>query len=91
MGSKIVMFHNGVGPMCKDAEAFLDGLDYPVEEHVSTEKNFLTLLDRYRARFPETEGVSDSYEYFPIIFLEDRAFSGFDEEVRKAIEQEIGR
>ena len=91
VGSKIVMFHNGVGPMCKDAEAFLDGLDYPVEEHVSTEKNFLTLLDRYRARFPETEGVSDSYEYFPIIFLEDRAFSGFDEEVRKAIEQEIGR
>lgn len=90
VGNKIVMFHNGVGPMCKEAEAFLDGLDYPVEEHLSTEKNFLTLLDRYRMRFPETEGVSDSYEYFPIIFLKDRAFSGFDEEIRQTIEEEIG-
>jgi hypothetical protein len=91
VGSKIVMFHNGIGPMCKEAEAFLDGLDYPVEEHLSDEKNFLALLDRYRLKFPETEGVSDSYEYFPIIFIKDRAFSGFDEDVRRAIEEEIGR
>lgn len=91
VGNKIVMFHNGVGPMCKDAEAFLDGLDYPVEEHLSDEKNFLTLLDKYRVQFPRTEGVSDSYEYFPIIFVKDRAFSGFDEEVQQAIEEEIGR
>lgn len=91
VGSKIVMFHNGVGPMCKDAEAFLDGLDYPVEEHLSDEKNFLTLLDKYRVQFPKTEGVSDAYEYFPIIFVKDRAFSGFDEEVRQTIEEEIGR
>jgi hypothetical protein len=90
VGSKIVMFHNGVGPMCKEAEAFLDRLNYPVEEHLSTEKNFLTLLDRHRVQFPTSEGVSDAYEYFPIIFLKDRAFSGFDEEVRRAIEEEIG-
>lgn len=91
VGNKIVMFHNGVGPMCKEAEAFLDGLDYPVEEHLVGEKNFLTLLDKYRVQFPQTEGVSKSYEYFPIIFVKDRAFSGFDEEVRKAIKDESGR
>ena len=91
VGSKIVMFHNGVGPMCKDAEAFLEGLDYPVEVHLNNERNFLTLLDRYRVQFPETEGVSDANEYFPIIFVKDRAFSGFDDEVRQAIEEEIGR
>jgi hypothetical protein len=89
LGRKIVIFHNGVGPMCRDAEAFLDGLDYQFEEHLSTEKNFLTLLDRYRAQRPVTEGTSDSYEYFPIIFVGDRAFSGFDEQVRAAIEAEI--
>lgn len=89
VGSKIVMFHNGLGPMCRDAKAFLDGLDHPVEEHLVGERNFLTLLERHRARFPESEGISSSYEYFPIIFLEDRAFSGFDAEVRKAIEAEI--
>jgi peptidoglycan/xylan/chitin deacetylase (PgdA/CDA1 family) len=91
VGNKIVMFHNGQGPMCKDAKAFIDGLKYPVEEHLSTEKQFLTLLDRYRVQHPKSEGVSDSYEYYPIIFLKDRAFSGFDDEVRKAIEGEIGR
>jgi hypothetical protein len=90
IGDKIVMFHNGAGPMCREAEAFVDALDYPVEEHLSGEKNFFALLDSYRARFPDSEGVSASYEYFPIIFIEDRAFSGFNEEVRKAIEAEIG-
>lgn len=75
--------------MCKDAEAFLADLDYPIEEHLSDEKNFHSLLDRYRIQFPDSEGVSEDYEYFPIIFLKDRAFSGFDGSVRQAIEDEI--
>ena len=89
VGEKLVMFHNGRGPMCKDAQAFMAGLDYPVEEHLSDEKNFHSLLDRYRIQFPKSEGVSDAYEYFPIIFLKDRAFSGFDKTVKTAIEGEI--
>ncbi len=89
VGEKLVMFHNGLGPMCKDAQAFLAGLDYPIEEHLSDEKNFHSLLDRYRIQFPQSEGVSDAYEYFPIIFLKDRAFSGFDKNVKAAIEDEI--
>ena len=89
VGEKLVMFHNGLGPMCRDAQAFLAGLDYPIEEHLTDEKNFYSLLDRYRIQFPESEGISDAYEYFPIIFLKDRAFSGFDEAVRTAIEDEI--
>ena len=75
--------------MCKDAEAFLMGLDYPIEEHLTDEKNFYALLDRYRIQIPQSEGVSDSYEYFPIIFLKNRAFSGFDENVRRALEVAI--
>lgn len=84
-GEKIVMFHNALGPMCKDAEAFLDGLDYPAEEHVTSEKNSLTLLERYRVQFDKSEGVSEAFEYF----LSDRAFSGFNDEIRRAIEEEI--
>ena len=91
VGEKLVVFHNGRGPMCKDAEAFIAGLDYPVEEHLSDEKNFYTLPDRYRIQFPQSEGVSGAYKFFPIIFLKDRAFSGFDETVRTAIEDEIGQ
>jgi hypothetical protein len=90
VGNKIVMFHNGEGPMCRDAKAFLDGLDYPVEEHLTGEKRFLAMLDSYRVRYPESEGVSDSFEYFPIIFMRDKAFSGFDEDVRDSILKGIG-
>lgn len=89
VGNKLVMFHNGQGPMCKDAEAFIDSLDYPVEEHLIGEKNFLTLLDHYRVQYSESEGVSDSFEYFPLIFLRDRAFSGFDESVKNTILEEM--
>ncbi len=91
VGSKIVMFHNGRGPMCREAEEFLATLDYPVEEHLTGEKNFLTLLDRYRVQHRESEGVSDAFEFFPVIFVKGRAFSGFDSNVRAAIEEEIGR
>jgi hypothetical protein len=86
-----VIFHNGQGPMCKDAETFLYTLDHPIEVHLTGEKNFLTLLDRYRIQHPESEGVSDSFEYFPIIFIKGRAFSGFTEEVKETILKEIGR
>lgn len=91
VGEKIVMFHNGLGPMCRDAEAFLDGLDYPVEEHLLGERSFLELLERYRVQFEASEGVSAEFEFFPLIFVKDRAFSGFNPDVRAAIEAEIAR
>lgn len=47
------------------------------------------MLDRYRAQIAQSEGVSESYKYFPIIFVGDRAFSGFDGQVREAIEGEV--
>lgn len=91
VGEKLVVFHNGLGPMCKDANAFLEGLDYPIEEHLNTEKNFYDLLDRYRVQNTESEGVSNAFEYFPLIFLKDRAFSGFDAEVKRAIEAAVAQ
>lgn len=91
IGNKLVMFHNGEGPMCRDAEAFIETLDYPVEEHLTGETNFLTLLERHRAQVPRSEGLSDSYGYFPIIFVDGRAFSGFDAVVQQEIEAAIGR
>ena len=88
-GDKLVMFHNGQGPMCRDARTFIAGLDYPVEEHLVGERDFITLLERYRAPFASSEGVSIAFEFFPLIFIEGRAFSGFDPHVRAGIEKEI--
>jgi hypothetical protein len=89
VGDKLVMFHNGEGPMCREAAAFIAGLDYPVEEHLVGERNFLPLLESYRARYSTSEGVSKRFELFPLIFIEGRAFSGFDGAVRSAIEVEV--
>jgi hypothetical protein len=89
VGEKIVMFHNGLGPMCREAEAFLDGLDYPVEEHLLGERNFVELLERYRVQFESSEGVSTEFEYFPLIFVKGHAFSGFNANVRAAIQAAI--
>jgi len=91
VGEKVLIFHNGLGPMCKEAEVFLATLDYPVEEHLTAEKNFAALLSQYQTKFQKSEGVSESFGYYPIIFVEDRVFSGFNNEIRQEILEEIGR
>lgn len=88
-GDKLVMFHNGKGPMCLAAMAFIAGLDYPVEEHLVDERNFLPMLAAYMANFAQSEGVSRDFGLFPVIFIEGRAFSGFDDAVQAAIQAEI--
>ena len=89
VGTKLVIFHNGQDPMCRDAKAFTAALDYPVEEHLTEERNFLPMLERNRAPHGQSEGVSTAFEYFPLIFVNGRVFSGFDDDVKAAIEAEI--
>ena len=86
----LVIFHNGSGPMCLAALDWLDGaeVDYPalvVEEHLTYEAGEITHLRELQAEFVTSEGVSSSFEYLPIMFLEDRAFSGFDDAVAEAL------
>jgi peptidoglycan/xylan/chitin deacetylase (PgdA/CDA1 family) len=82
---ELVMFHNGVGEMCLDALAFFAENNLPVKEYLSSEPNFHQLLAKYREKYPVSEGVSDSYQYLPIIFYHGKAYSGFDDEVRAQI------
>ncbi len=88
-GRKLVIFHNGKGSMCTEAKRFLDGLSYPVEEHLNTEKDFLKLLESYRAKYPGSLGLSADYGYFPIIIVGGKAYSGFDENIKEMIQKEI--
>ena len=89
VGRKIVVFHNGKGPMCVAAKRFLDSINYPVEEHLDTAKGFLKLLESYRAKYPYSLGLSSEYGYFPIILLQDKAYSGFDENIKATIQEAI--
>ena len=88
-GAKIVMFHNGKGPMCAEAKKFVDSMKYPVEEHLNTEKDFIKLLESYRAKFPKSLGLSSDYGYFPIIVVRGKTYSGFNEEIKATILKEI--
>jgi hypothetical protein len=81
----VVLFHNNSGSMCLDMLAFLNehGIEY--EEHLNTETDFGTQLNSHKMANSSSEGVSTSYGYYPIIFVEGRAFSGFNSEVEKEL------
>lgn len=85
VGSKIIMFHNGKGPMCIEALDFLDSIDYEIEQHLNYEDDFQDLLSEYMNLYQSSEGVSDSFSYYPIIFIKDRAFSGFDDDIENEL------
>ena len=86
---KIIMFHNGKGPMCLEALEFFKTIDYPLEQHLNYEPDFRTLLNEKKASFEKSEGVSESFGYYPIIFFKNRAYSGFNEEIEESIKKDL--
>ncbi|HQF36407.1 MAG TPA: polysaccharide deacetylase family protein, partial [Candidatus Dojkabacteria bacterium] len=87
--NKVVVFHNNTGPMCLEMLEFFNQNDIEYEEHLNIEEEFTTLLRSYKADFTESEGVSTSFGYYPMIFVGDRAFSGFDSTVGEEIMDEL--
>lgn len=92
----MLVFHNNSGPMCLEAlgriaQWRVQYAALQVEEHLTTEPAETALLARLRAEFPRSIGVSDQFAYLPIIFYQDQAFSGFDEQVATALEALVER
>ncbi|MGD2108036.1 MAG: hypothetical protein PVI86_01465 [Phycisphaerae bacterium] len=88
----LVMFHNNSGPMCLDALDWLASmqLEYPtliVDEHLTYETGEADMLTQLEADFATSEGVSVHFEYLPIIFVRERAFSGFNDEVADSLRE----
>ena len=88
---KILMFHNGKGPMCLEAMDFLKSIDYPNEQVLTDDPDFFKRLTAEKEKFTQSEGVSSSFGYYPIIFIKNRAFSGFNQEIKNQILKEIGQ
>ncbi|KUK83489.1 MAG: Uncharacterized protein XD98_0338, partial [Microgenomates bacterium 39_6] len=86
---RLMMFHNGRGAMCLEAQEFLKTIDYPVEEFLDTQAGFRDQLEKLKTEFDQSEGMSDSFGYYPIIFINDRAFSGFNKEIKAEIIEEM--
>ncbi len=83
--SGVVIFHNNAGDMCLELLDFLKENNIDYEEHLITDTDFGTQLNAYKGSISRSEGVSDNYGYYPIIFVEGRAFSGFNEEIKKEL------
>jgi hypothetical protein len=87
----LLIFHNNSGPMCLAALDWLDGVKSEdpalvVEEHLTYETGERLLLIQLEAQFQTSQGVSTSFEYLPIVFFRDQAFSGFNDEVAEALQ-----
>lgn len=82
---KIVIFHNGRGEMCLQALEFLETIDYPVEEYLESEAGFNEKLLALARDYQTSEGLSDSFQFFPLILAGNRVFSGFNESIKAEI------
>ena len=87
----LVMFHNNSGPMCLAALAWLEQIQnqYPelrFEEHLLDQPGETLLLARTIASFPGSNGPSNNFGYLPVIFYQDQAYSGFDDDVAQDLE-----
>ncbi len=74
----VIVFHNNTGPMCLEMLDFLKENSIPYEEHLTTDTDFSRELNSYKTKVPVSEGVSTTFGYYPMIFIGDRAFSGFN-------------
>lgn len=86
----LVIFHNGTGAMCLEALDWLAAMqsEYPdlvVEEHLTTDLAGLALLGQLKSHYEQSQGVSTTFGYLPLIFFRGQAFSGFNDEVKNAL------
>lgn len=91
---KLIMFHNNKGLMCLGQLDFLESIEskYPsliIEEHLTYEQGTIKLMLEETSEYSKSEGVSTSFRYLPITFINGHAYSGFDGSVKKKIEDDV--
>ncbi len=86
----LVIFHNGTGPMCIEALEWLAEIqgerpDLVVEEHLTTDLGSLILLTELKSQYGQSQGVSTTFGYLPLIFFGGQAFSGFNDGIQQSL------
>ncbi|MDD4358688.1 MAG: hypothetical protein PHY30_02625 [Candidatus Pacebacteria bacterium] len=85
----IVVFGNDYGEMCLDLKTFLDEEGYEYTSHLPSSPDFYNKIEEYKKMYGKSQGLSSNFKYYPIVFVGDQAFSGFDnitkEEIKEAI------
>ena len=91
---KLIIFHNNRGPMCIAQLDFLDEIRLKhhsliIEEHLTYEAGTTEVMYGLMSQYGKSQGVSSNFEYLPITFINKHAYSGFNEDVREKLEQDI--
>jgi hypothetical protein len=68
--------------MCLEAIDFFEENDMEYIEYLTTDEDFQDKLNLYMEEYDnQSEGISTSFGYYPMIFFKDKAFSGFNESI----------
>lgn len=84
-GDKVVVFHNNSGSMCLEALDFFEDNDIEYIQYLNTDSDYASKISAYKSNVPTSEGVSTTFGYYPMIFIGDKAYSGFNEEIGEEI------
>ncbi|MDD4662044.1 MAG: hypothetical protein PHG24_02060 [Candidatus Pacebacteria bacterium] len=87
--SEINVFGDNSDELYLDLISFLDSNNYSYSEHLISSPDFLKELDSYKKEFARSQGMSKNFRYYPIIFIKDVAFSGFNKEIGEKIKKII--
>lgn len=90
----LIMFHNSRGPMCLQQLKYLESMTEKcpsliIEQHLTTESGTADLLESMRQDYGASEGVSESFAYLPITFVNGHAYSGFNAKVADSMQKDI--
>lgn len=88
----LLIFHNNTGPMCVEALEWLDEMatthpDLEIVEKLVFLQADLAYLYELEDEYGQSQGMSSSFGYLPIIFFGEHAFSGFNGNVQADLEQ----
>lgn len=91
---RLVMFHNGVGSMCIQQLEYIESIrsvfpNLVFEQHLTSEANYNSQLSRWMSKHPRSLGVSDDYGYYPITFINSKAYSGFNDRVKDQLQADL--
>lgn len=78
---EVVVFHNNTGPMCIEALNFFSENNIKIKQYINTENDYYKMLGVYQKKVPISQGFSNDFQYFPFIFVGDKAYSGFSQQI----------
>jgi len=88
--AEMIVFSTPSSVMHKDLISFLETSNHSYKEYLSSNESFLKELMILKKEIRKSEGMSKDFRYYPIIFINGKAFSGFNKEIKKIIEENYG-